>query len=69
MVLGVQLVSTGLVMEVMIRTYHAAAGRKIYAVREVVEPVASPAGSAGSASTGSSAAAGGLAAGPGRGAG
>jgi hypothetical protein len=56
-------------MEVMIRTYHAAAGRKIYAVREVVEPVASPAGSAGSASTGSSAAAGGLAAGPGRGAG
>lgn len=69
MVLGVQLVSTGLVMEVMIRTYHAAAGRKIYAVREVVEPVANPDGSAGSASTGSSAAAGGRAAGPGRGAG
>lgn len=51
MVLGVQLVSTGLMMEVMIRTYHAATGRKIYAVRTVVEPVSRPPG-AGTAGTG-----------------
>ncbi len=37
MVLGVQLVATGLALEVGVRTYHKTSGRKIYAVREVVE--------------------------------
>lgn len=36
MVLGVQLIATGLTLEVGIRTYHAATGRRIYAVRQVI---------------------------------
>lgn len=34
MMLGVQLVAIGLTLEVGIRTYHAAAGKRIYAVKE-----------------------------------
>ena len=37
MTLGFQTVATGLTLEVGIRTYHVAAGKKIYAVREVRE--------------------------------
>ncbi len=49
MLLGVQLVSTGLTLEVMTRTYHAASGRKIYVVRQVLsnDTEWSPADSAG----------------------
>jgi glycosyltransferase involved in cell wall biosynthesis len=36
MMLGVQLVALGLTLEVAVRTYHAASGRRIYAVRQVL---------------------------------
>jgi hypothetical protein len=35
--LGVQLIAMGLTLEVGIRTYHAASGRRIYAVRQILE--------------------------------
>jgi dolichol-phosphate mannosyltransferase len=34
---GVNLLGTGLLAELVIRTYYEASGRRIYAVREVIE--------------------------------
>jgi hypothetical protein len=36
MVLGVQLISMGLLRELVVRTYYEALGKPIYAVREVL---------------------------------
>ncbi|MFZ5916304.1 MAG: glycosyltransferase family 2 protein [Chloroflexota bacterium] len=37
MVVGVQLISMGLLAELVVRTYHEASGKPIYAIREIIE--------------------------------
>jgi hypothetical protein len=37
MVLGVQMITMGLLGELVVRTYHESQGKRIYVVREILE--------------------------------